>query len=161
MSKVVGIKLTDSDYSLVEGWAKNAGVPLSRWIRNRIFDGMGVVPKVNLPRDKPQKVNQVNPKAEKKVNPAEISETMLAAIEHEAKAFKEELLDASGVSEYDHGDVLVGMKTVRVPTDLSRPIPTPGTGKVKECDHAGTEIGKLSGVGSCPKCGRTVTAKEL
>lgn len=28
------------------------------------------------------------------------------------------------------------------------------------CDHAGTEIGKLSGVGSCPKCGKMVTKKE-
>ena len=25
------------------------------------------------------------------------------------------------------------------------------------CDHAGTEIGKLSGVGACPKCGKVVT----
>ena len=25
------------------------------------------------------------------------------------------------------------------------------------CDHAGTEIGKLSGVGACPKCGKMVT----
>ena len=25
------------------------------------------------------------------------------------------------------------------------------------CDHAGTEIGRLSGVGACPKCGQMVT----
>ena len=29
------------------------------------------------------------------------------------------------------------------------------------CDHAGTEFGKLSGVGACPKCGKMVTAKDM
>lgn len=31
----------------------------------------------------------------------------------------------------------------------------------KECDHAGTVIGRLSGVGTCPKCGEMVLGKEL
>lgn len=29
------------------------------------------------------------------------------------------------------------------------------------CDHAGTEILPKSGMGDCPKCGKTVTAKDL
>lgn len=40
-----------------------------------------------------------------------------------------------------------------------KPLSSPIVGVV--CDHAGTEIGKVSGVGTCPKCGKMVTVEEV
>lgn len=45
--------------------------------------------------------------------------------------------------------------------DISRPMTNTGTALPAFCDHAGTEIGKLSGVGVCDRCGKTVTKKEV
>ena len=50
-----------------------------------------------------------------------------------------------------------------VPTPKARMAKLPGVKpevvytKTGACDHAGTEFGKLSGVGACPKCGAMIT----